>query len=207
MARTKDFDYFGHFADVCEIALKAAELLHDFTKNFDYSTVDAKMSEIHEYEHAADTKKHEMMEKLAHEFITPIERDDIAKLAEQLDDIVDSIDDVARAYYKYNVKSVRAEAAVFTEKIVQACNALNSLITEFKSFKTTKNLRAALIAVKDCEGDGDVIHAEALRKLYSDDSSDRDVLIWTNIFEELEDTLDSAEDCAGIIESAVLNNT
>ncbi len=57
------------------------------------------------------------------------------------------------------------------------------------------------------ENTGDILHAKAIRKLYSDGSSDRDVIIWSNVYEDLEDCLDAAENCVAIIESVIMKNT
>ena len=207
MARSKDFDYFKHFEEVAALALETAEQLNNFIVTFDYASANEKISAIHELEHKADEKKHVMMEHLAREFITPIERDDIVSLSEQLDDVIDCIDDVARGFYKYNIKTLRDETVLFSKKIVEICMELEKLIKEFSNFRSSKNLRQHLINVKSLESEGDSIHADSLRRLYSDSSTDREVIIWTNMFEACENCLDSAEDCAGIIESAVLNNT
>ena len=49
---------------------------HDALKDFDPDNLTARLAEIHKEEHGADEKKHELMNVLAHAFITPIERED-----------------------------------------------------------------------------------------------------------------------------------
>ncbi len=207
MAKKRNFDYFDYFRQVSEVALEAARMLDDLLGNFTYESAPDKAARIHELEHRADGEKHGMMEHLTREFITPIERDDIIAVAEKLDDIVDSIDDVARCVYKYNIKSIRPDTRQFTEKIIEICTGLSLVCAEFHAFHSSKKLSDMIIKVKETESEGDVIHADSLRRLYSDDSTDREVMVWTNMYEDLENCLDAAEDCANLIESAVLNNT
>lgn len=45
-----------------------------------------KREQIHEIEHEADRKKHELMNMLNKAFITPIEREDIVSLAQNLEE-------------------------------------------------------------------------------------------------------------------------
>ena len=54
-------------------------------------------------EHAADLVKHEMMSELARAFITPIEREDILELMQELDDVTDDIEDVLIRTYIFHI--------------------------------------------------------------------------------------------------------
>ena len=65
-------------------------MLYDVLQGFQPENLPKVMEEMHKLENSADISKHEMMEKLAQEFITPIERDDIAHLAQELDEITDT---------------------------------------------------------------------------------------------------------------------
>ncbi len=203
----KDFNYFEYFRSVGDIVVEAAEYLNKIICEFDYSSFPEKMDEMHKIENRADAAKHEMIEHLAHEFITPIEREDIIDLSHNIDNVVDCIDDVARCIYMYNVKEIRSGATEFTALIVSACTALKSAIDEFENFKTTKSIKSMVVEVNNFENKGDQLHSHSLRSLYSDGSSDRDVIIWTNVFEDLEDCLDAAESCVDIIESVIMKNT
>ena len=203
----KDYNYFEYFRTVGGIVNEAAELLGKTVCEFDPATFSDRMDEIHEIEHRADSVKHDMVEHLAHEFITPIEREDIVELAHYVDDVVDCIDDVARCIYMYNVTTLREETAAFCELIKASCAAFGGAIDEFENFKSSKTLRDMIIEIDRLEGEGDVLHAKSIRKLYSDGSGDREVIIWTNVFEELEKCIDATEHCVRTIESVLMKNT
>ena len=203
----KDYNYFEYFREVGGIMIEAAELLKKTICEFDHAMFPDKMDEIHEIEHRADSVKHSMIERLAHEFITPIEREDIVELSQYIDDVVDCIDDVARCIYMYNVTTLREETAEFCEIIAKSCASLGRAIDEFENFKTTKTLGDIIMEINKLEGEGDVLHAKSIRKLYSDGSSDREAIIWTNIFEDLEKCVDATEHCSRTIESVLMKNT
>lgn len=205
--RKKDFDYFGYFRNVGEVITEAADYLHKTVCEFDYNTFSDKMAEMHVIENKADNIKHEMVEHLAHEFITPIEREDIISLSQDLDNVVDCIDDVVRCIYMYNVTEIRPEVTEFTALIVKACNSLREALNEFEKFKTKTNIKTHIVDVNHFENDGDALLAQSLRKLYSDGTSDRNVIIWTNVISGLENCLDAAEDSVDIIESVIMKNT
>ena len=92
MAKKKDYDYFAFFCKSADIACEAAEYLHKRLVEYNKDTFEENMNEIHAIEHRADSVKNEMIEVLAHEFIAPIAREDISRMAHILDDIVDDIE-------------------------------------------------------------------------------------------------------------------
>jgi uncharacterized protein Yka (UPF0111/DUF47 family) len=94
MARKKDYNYYNKFVELVDYSCQAAELLNTTLENFDTSTIDNKIQEMHSIEHSADLSKHELIERLAEEFIAPLEREDIVSLSQEIDDITDAIEDV-----------------------------------------------------------------------------------------------------------------
>ena len=80
------------FSDIAADAITAAQQLEKTIINYNPEKIEKLNKSMHEIEHAADQKKHEMMEHLISEFITPIEREDIATLSYMLDDVLDMIE-------------------------------------------------------------------------------------------------------------------
>ncbi len=208
MAKHKrNFDYFDFFDNITEQASKAAVYLHETFTLHESDELGARVNELHTIENDADLLKHDMMSSLAHEFITPIEREDIVALAQELDNVVDAIEEVLRRAYMYDIKKTRPELSVFTELIVRCCAALQELTHEFRGFKSSKTIGERIVAVNTLESEGDVLHAQSIRTLFTDGSDMRETLIWLNLFEELETCLDKCEDAADIIESVIMKNT
>ena len=205
--RKKDTDYFAYFRKSAEFASSAAAYLDDTLKNFDPATSQARFDEMHKIEHEADANRHEMIEQLAKEFIPPIEREDIVALAHELDNVVDTIDEFVQFMYMYNVGTIREDALAFSALIIRCCDALLAAVTEFRSFRKSKTLKEMLIKVNTLESEGDVLHAESVRKLFLEDADAKTTLVWTKLFDALESCLDACEDAVDIIESVVMKNS
>ena len=82
MAKKQDSFYFDNFVAWCGGFLRAAQMLKTALENFRPETLKEQLDSIHEVEHAADAKKHEMLDHLAKEFLPPIEREDIVSLSQ-----------------------------------------------------------------------------------------------------------------------------
>ena len=64
MAVKKNNDYFEMLVDLIGYSCEAASLLDNTISNFRVSQIDKKIKDMHEIEHNADIKKHEMINKL-----------------------------------------------------------------------------------------------------------------------------------------------
>ena len=80
MSKKQDSFYFENFISCTDYACQAAHLLAAEMENFDPNNLRRSLDEIHAVEHAADEKKHDLLNVLAKAFMTPIEREDICLL-------------------------------------------------------------------------------------------------------------------------------
>ncbi len=207
MARKKSYDYFEYFVKTSEIICEASEFLHKMLTSFNVSEIKANMDKMHEIEHRSDELKHDMTSHLMHEFITPIEREDILELGNKLDDVVDGLDDAVRRLYMYNVQSIRPVALVLSDLIVKSSYALKDAMSEFKNFKSSKTIKEKIVLVNTIESDGDAVHCEAFHELFSTVSDPKELMVWVNVIDDLETCIDDCEDAVDIVETVIMKNS
>jgi len=205
MAR-KD-NYFNTFVKLVEFSCKSARLLIEVMTDYQPEKLEERMREMHEIEHSADLEKHLMIERLAREFITPIEREDIMELADQIDNVTDSIEDVLMRLYMFNITVIRKDALDAAIIIEQACEALKKALEEFSNFRKSKTLHKHIVEVNRLEEVGDKIYTEATRRLYVSEMNPVAVSAWTHVFHILEKACDSCEDVSDVIESVMMKNS
>ncbi len=205
--KKKDFNYFDYFCTTADMICEAADYLNASLLSFDRESFMPRVEGMHEIENRADMARHEMTKHLMHEFIPPIDREDILELSAKLDDIVDAIDDTVRRIYMYNVTEIKEGALSFCTLIVKCAGALREAAEEFRSFKSSKHIKEKLVNVNTLESDGDNLHSELLHGLFAGEQDMRALIVWMNIYEDLESCLDYCEDAADIIESVIMKNT
>lgn len=205
--KKKDYNYFECFCEVGKLANDAASYLNQVMEHFDAAKIPEHVESMHKLENAADIKKHELTSCLAHEFITPIEREDISTLSQELDNVVDTVEDVMRRLYMFNVAALRPEAVEFTRLIARSCATFSRLLAEFPNFKKSKTIKDLIIEINTLENKGDKLHAESLRRLFTQPAAQDERLVWMMIFESLENSLDACENAADLIESIIMKNT
>lgn len=207
MANNKDNNYFEIFVKMVDFSCEAARNLHEVLTNFDTATLPEKMQHMHHIEHTADLEKHDLMSKLVKEFITPIEREDIMALAQQIDNVTDAIEDVLMRIYMYNIPAILPEALEFSETIVKCCDELKEMMKEFTHFRKSETIHTHLVQVNYLEEVGDKLYTEAVHALYSSSHNAIEIIGWTETFERLEKCCDACEDVADVVESVIMKNS
>lgn len=200
--------YYDGFVDCMDYACKAAEYLRAMIIGFTPDTLEVKAAEVHEIEHAADLAKHAVIQKLAKEFITPIEREDIMALFQQIDDVTDNIEDVVRRMYMFNITKIRPDMHEFASLISQCCTITKQALSEMYDFQKSTTLRSSIILINELEESGDRLHYAAMRRLYTEENvTPLERLQWTKMYDWLEDCCDKCEDVSDSIEMILLKNS
>ncbi len=207
MARKRDMDYFDGFVSLVNYSCEAAAFLENIVEHYDPGCLNEKMKEIHAIEHQADIEKHLMMQKLAKEFITPIEREDIMSMAHEIDNVTDAIEDVVMQMYMFNIRSIRKEAEAMTRIIINCCDALRSALKEFHNFRKSESIHKLIIEVNRLEEEGDRTYTEAVRQLYQEKTDVLEIMGWTKIFGCMEKCCDVCENVSDVIESVIMKNS
>jgi len=100
MARKKDSYYFDTFVELVNYSCQAANLLNQIMNNSKLKNYPKNEGNAR-YRAQRGPGRHVMIRKLAKEFITPIEREDIMALADAIDNVTDAIEDVVMRMYMY----------------------------------------------------------------------------------------------------------
>jgi len=207
MKKNKDFDYFKAFVNLSSYSIKAIELLDATLENFDRNDIEKKVVEMHEIEHSADLERHELMNRLVKEFLPPIEREDIISIADKIDNVTDSIEDILLTIDIFNVETLRPEIFKFIKVITDCCKSMNSALVEFEHFKRSKELHSLIIEVNRLEEEGDALYINGVRSLYKSTKDPVELMVWTEVYGRLEKCCDACEDVANDIENVVMKNS
>lgn len=206
MARKKNVNYFDTFVELVGYSCQAANLLNEIMNNFNADELQGKMKEMHDIEHAGDEARHVIVKRLAREFITPIEREDIMAISDTIDNVTDTIEDVLMRMYMFNITYVREHAIQMTEVIVKCCNSLKLALDELYNFRKSQKLHELIVEINHLEEVGDRLFTEATRDLYVNCLEHKEVAAWDTTFHYLEKCCDACEDVANIIENVIMKN-
>ena len=206
--KSKKFDYFDCFKMLSEIAIEEADLLVECIEGFSSAEeLEPVLDRAHEIERAGDDVNHDVLSRVATDFITPIEREDLIDMAESLDDVIDSIESVLQHFYMFDVHFMHHDALDFAKLIKKSCVSLDAAMKDFRNFKKSKTFKKLIISVTDNEEEADQLHVQVIRKLYTHDADNAvRVQVWTQLFDRMEDCCDACEHAADTMNSIMLRN-
>lgn len=207
MAKKSDKLFFDNFVDCAACACRAAVMLDEILGSYDPRALPKLVEQMHLIEHEGDTKKHEMMEALMHAFITPIEREDIILLSQNIDDVTDSIEDVLLHLYMNNITFINPEAVRFSKLLIRCCEAMELVMKKFQNFKKDAGIHQLIIDLNAMEEEGDRLFISSMRKLHTECRDPLEIMAWREIFIYLEKCLDACEEVADVVETVIMKNT
>ncbi len=158
---------------------------------------------IKKLEHECDQITHEVVNRLDRPFITPLDREDIHKLASDLDDVIDTIDGTARRAQIFHLGAAPQGVRQLAEGIVGMTNTLGEAVSRLKK---GDDVIKYCVQAKSLEEEGDVIYHDALGQLFEKETNAIELVKWKEIYDNLERTLDEAEDVANVVESIALKH-
>jgi uncharacterized protein Yka (UPF0111/DUF47 family) len=180
----------------------SAKLLHElFSDPTRISHFEAKIKDV---EHEADVLAYEVNARIDTSFVTPIDREDIHRLATRLDNVVDLIDGTARRAVMFHISESRRHALLMTDVLVRSATLIEKSVNEVKK---PKNVAEYGREMKRLEEEGDALYQEAVGELFFGTPDPLEVIKWKELFDKLEEAIDECDDVSNVLESIALKNS
>lgn len=199
--------FFTMFQRAADNLATAGEALVELTSNF--VDVERKVAQMKEIEHEGDLITHAIFEALNRAFVTPFDREDIARLATAIDDVLDGAEESARRLQTYKIDVPTALSRQMSQIIAEQCRIIARAIPLLDGLKQADVLHRYAVELHRLENEADVLMDQALGAVY-DEVRDVTALIravqWSDIYKELEASTDRAEDVAVALETIIVKH-
>lgn len=199
--------YFENLVSSAEYACIAADYLVQCLSNYQPENLKEMLENMHGHEHAGDDKKHEMSSALAKAFVTPVDREDLALISQNIDDVTDSIEEVLQAFYMYRIKTVVPEAIEFAQRLTECCKLMKEMLVEFVNFKKPQKLHEMIIMLSHKEEVCDELYINATMLLPERCEHTLDIISWREIYNRLENCADACEHVGDCVDMVVMKNS
>ena len=199
----KDTEFFDLFVESAkylhEGAIMTDAVIMDHTKAVE------KVKEIIDLEHSADRVNEKILEKLNLTFITPLDREDIYSLANELNDGVDILHGALQRIVMYRVGEAMGGAVSMAKLLVSSSEELVTAFSLLENVKKNQtHLLDAVHLISDMESEGDRIYRHEIAFLFETEQNPIELIKWKDILENLEDTLDHFEKISNMIRGVVM---
>ena len=195
------FDLFEKQAGVLkEAAWQLIALTEDFTN------VKDKRHEIEKLEHKGDQITHDIYEQLNRTFITPLDPEEISRLASTLDEVLDYIDGSAEKMFYYNIANTDSHMIELAKLIHMSTVEIESAVKGIRSIKDPRYVEERCIEVNRLENLADDVLAHAVTDLFKSDDAIT-IIKLKDVYEQLERATDYCEDVANVLSDIAIRHT
>jgi len=200
----RDTKFYDLFEEGTANLVIAAEKLVDLFEN--YENVEAKAKQLKDLEKQSDVVTHQIIAKLNRTFVTPIDREDIALLADTLDDVMDFVEAAGRTAFLYRVAQSTERARQLASIVLKVAYQLNDVLPRLRHRDQFERILEQCVEINSLENEADDVHHAALAELFDDCTDPCEIIKWREIYQHMENATDRGEDVANVLEGIVLKH-
>ena len=180
--------------------LAGAQVFRDLFQSFD--RLEERRNHLKDIEHHGDEIVHEIWDHLVKSFVTPIDREDISKLASLYDDVLDYTYAVVNRLFLYEIESPTEAMVKFSDLVLKSVQEIDFAFGSIHNIKAPE-IETRCNEVDRLENEADVVLNESVATLFKT----RDpiaIIKLKEIYELMETITDKCEDVVQVIRDIIL---
>jgi uncharacterized protein len=197
----KETKIFAFFEQDAENIVKMAQQLKDMV--YVWQNIKERAIVLADMEQDGDAITHDIMKYLYRSFLTPLDREDVASLADLLDNIADRIHEVADTLYLYGIEGPTDKAKELCDIILQAVVEVKGGIFSLGNIRQPELLKRC-VAIHEIENSGDRVFRAALADLFDHPHDMVFIVKWREVYQKMEAAIDGCEVVADMLEGIAI---
>ena len=171
---------------------------------------DLKINECHKKIHTIETEADKLVRDIFSElnrtFITPLDREDMQRVASKIDDTIDHIDGISARLQSYKITTAPPYALDMANELVKATKEVELMTAKLRNIKNPSSMIEHCRNTSAIEHKVDDLYSAAITKLF--ESNDAiEIIKLKDIYEKMESASDRCVDVADVVEDIVLKYT
>jgi uncharacterized protein Yka (UPF0111/DUF47 family) len=200
----EDKVFFSLFAQMSETIGEAAATLNEITHELPQGT--EKAQKVHQLEHKADEITRHIYEKLNESLITPLEPEEISRLAPVMDDVMDRIDRVTQQICTYGLTEQNDKLREFSYMILLATAEIAKAFKELPEMQKVREIRDHANEINRLYNRAIELQSAAVLEIFK--SKDLLLIIkLKDIYEGLGLVMEKCNDVGHALNDIILNHT
>jgi len=200
----QDKVFFDLFEKQAAVVKEAAWQLVALTE--DFTNVKEKRHAIELLEHKGDQITHDIYNQLNRTFITPLDPEEISRLASALDEVLDYVDGATEKMYYYGIEATDSHMIELAKLIHMSSVEIEGAVRGIRSIKDPRYVEERCIEVNRLENLADDVLAHAVTDLFR--TTDAIAIIkFKDIYEHLETATDYCEDVANVLSDIAIRHS
>jgi len=136
-------------------------------------------------------------------FITPLDREDIQRIASKIDDVIDFMEGISGRMVSYHISATPPYMLDIAKELNKATKEVEIMISKLKNVRGNNEIIKHCRSTSDIEHTIDDLYRQALAKLFETNDA-VNIIKLKDIYEALEASSDRCVDVADVVEDIVL---
>jgi len=160
-------------------------------------------AQIKKIERDADSLIHSVFAELNKTFITPLDREDIQRIASKTDDVIDFVEGVSGRVVSYKIFQTPPFMLEIAKELTKATKEVEYMVSKLGNLKSNKDLIDHCRKASEIEHTIDELYRSAVGKLFEKNDAVT-IIKLKDIYEAIETASDRCVDVADVVEDIVL---
>ncbi|QLH10515.1 DUF47 domain-containing protein [Nitrosarchaeum sp. AC2] len=188
------------------LAKKAVETAEALVVLFsDLSNIE-QHAKIKRLENEADVLTRDIFSELNKTFITPLDREDMQRIASKIDDVIDFMDGISARTHSYKITTTPPYALEMARELVNATKEVQYIVSKLNNIKNAQDMISHCRTTSTIEHTVDDLYRQSIEKLFESNDAIH-IIKLKDIYETMETASDRCVDVADVIEDIVLKYT
>jgi len=200
----KDAKFYDELEQLADRVVSTATKFEQVVSSF--PNIDGQLNNIEQERVAAHKVYGESLLRLDQAFITPLDREDILSLINEMDGVVDRVSELSQRFRLYGLKDLHPTLAAQARNLSTIARQLNEIIHGLRHQKKLRDLKPGLDAVSDAmelvKRDREVF----LKELFTGNPDPLEVIKKKELNDLLEEAIERCEEAAETLARVLLKN-
>jgi uncharacterized protein Yka (UPF0111/DUF47 family) len=197
--------FFDLFDEVAEILVRASQQFLEMVQSFD--RLPERAEGLRREEHNCDLVIERVIKALDRSFVTPLDREDIHRLATSLDDVLDNMEETSHRLLSFRIERPTPEQGEMARIIHECCTHIARAIHLVRTMKEPDQMEISLREIGRLENKADRIYRDTDARLFSQPPDILTLIKMRELYGWMEETVDACREVAQVISGIVLKGT
>ena len=196
-----DRKFFRMLRELSSTVSRGAAVFKDYVDTYEMLSDQERgqrAADIKELEHRCDELSHIIIMRLQREDVNLVHMETIQACASLLESIMDGISSASKRIILFHLAKTNVDLQQFALLVNNACKEVVSLIEQLHR---TENIRKTIIRIHGIEKEADYVHALALSQLFATKTDARELIIFKDLYDLLENVVDQTANIARVVEN------
>jgi uncharacterized protein len=200
----KDTKFYDELEQLADRVVSTAKMFEHVVSSF--PNFDGELKDIEQERVAAHKVYGESLLRLDQAFITPLDREDILSLINEMDGVVDRVSELSQRFRLYGLKDLHPTLSGQAKNLSTIAGQLDEIVHGLRHQKKLRDLKPGLDAISDAmelvKRDGEVF----LKELFTGNPDPLEVIKKKELNDLLEEAIERCEEAAETLARVLLKN-